>query len=152
MRLSNNTVEIFISCISLIEMKMRRRFGKTLEDKANELAAEISYPQWDTSIPAILRREIALTVEQLEQLKFLRQDQHRRLLRLECDINTEIMQHRQGIPWYTPAYFSDEQKLKQRLFELEKEQRNLTVRLHDKKQTLEDRLLGLINKHEQLDI
>lgn len=131
---------------------MRRRFGKTLEDKANELATETGVPQWDTSIPAMLRREIALTVEQLDQLKFLRQDQHRRLLRLECDINTEIMQHRQGIPWYTTAYFSDEQKLKQRLFELEKEQRNLTVRLHDKKQTLEDRLLGLINKHEQLDL
>ena len=92
MRLSNNTVEIFISCISLTEMKMRRRFGKTLEDKANELAAEIGSPQWDTSIPAILRREIALTVEQLDQLKFLRQDQQRRLLRLKCNINTEIMQ------------------------------------------------------------
>lgn len=133
-------------------MKMRRRFGKTLEDKANELAAETVLTPWDTSIPAMLRREIALTVEQLEQIKFLTQDQHRRLLRLECDINTEILQNQQGIPWYVRPHFPEEQKLKQRLFELDKERRNLSVRLHDKKQTLEDRLLSLINKHEQLEL
>lgn len=131
---------------------MRPRFGKTLEDKANELAAERGITLWDTSIPAILRREIALTVEQMEQLKFLQQEQFRRLLQLECNINTEIMQHRQGIPWYTQAHFPEEQKLKQRLFEIEKERRNMAVRLHEKKHTLEDRLLSLINKHEQLDI
>ena len=150
----SNTVEIFISCGSLVEMKMRRRFGKTLEDKANELAAERGIRQWDTSIPAILRREITLTVEQLEQLKFLQRDQLRRLLQLECNINTEIMQYRQGIgiPWYMPVNIPDEQKLKQRLFDIEKEQRNLVIRHHDKKQPLEDRLLNLINKHEQLDI
>jgi hypothetical protein len=131
---------------------MRRRFGKTLEDKANQLASERGVLQWETSIPAILRREIALTVEQLGQLRFLRQDQYRQLLRMECDINTEIMQHRQVIPRHAPPHFPEEQKLKQRLFDIEKEQRNLTIRHHDKKQTLEDRLLNLINKHEQLDI
>ena len=152
MHLLNNTVEIFISLDSLQQMKMRRRFRKTLEDKANELAVECGMMQWDTSIPSMLRREIALTVDQLEQIKFLTKDQMHRLLRQECEINTEMKQSRQGIPWYTSAHFPEEQKLQQRLFDIEKERRKLDIQYHDKRTTLEDRLLSLINKHEQIDI
>ena len=148
----NNTVEIFISLDSLQQMKMRRRFRKTLEDKANELAVECGMMQWDTSIPSMLRREIALTVDQMEQIKFLTKDQMRRLLRQECDINTDMKQYRQSIPWYTSARFPEEQTLQQRLFDIEKERRKLSTQYHDKRKTLEDRLLDLINKHEQIDI
>jgi len=130
---------------------MRRSFKKTLEDKANELADQQNLPQWDTSLTAMLRREIALTMGQLDQLKFLKQDQHLRLLRLECDINTQIKRHRQQMPWYVPHHLPQEQKLRQQLLDIGKEKRNLTVRLHDKKHTLEDRLLELINKHEHID-
>lgn len=131
---------------------MRRRFRKTLEDRANELAAENSIIQWDTSIPSILRREIALTVEQLEQIKFLTKDQMKRLLQQECDINTQMKESRLGIPRYTTFRFPEEQKLQQRLFDIEKERRKLSTQYHDKRKTLEDRLLELVNKHEQLDI
>lgn len=131
---------------------MRRRFIKSLEDRAKELAADISRTRWDTSIPSMLRREIALTVEQMEQLKFLTRNQMRGLLRQECDIHTEIMQHKQGIPWYTQAHFPDEQAWQQRLFEIEKERRKLITQYHDKLKSLEDHLLSLINKHEQLDL
>ena len=131
---------------------MRRRFRKTLEDKANELAAERGVTKWDTSIPSMLQREIALAVDQLEQIKYLTKDQMRRLLRQECNINTEMKQHRQGIPWYTQVNFPEEQKLQQRLFDIEKERRQLTTQYHDKRKTLEDRLLDLINKHQQVDI
>jgi hypothetical protein len=152
MQFSSNTVEIFISLDSLQQMKMRRRFRNTLEEKANELAAERGMMQWNTSIPSMLRREIALTVDQLEQIKFLTKDQMRHLLRQECDINTSMKQFRQGIPWYTASRFPEEQKLKQRLFDIEKERRKLDIQYHDKRTTLEDRLLSLINKHEQIDI
>lgn len=131
---------------------MRRRFRKTLEDKANELAAEKDIIKWDTSIPSLLRREIAMTVEQLEQIKFLTTDQMRRLLQQECDINTQMKEHRLGIPWYTASRFPEEQKLRQRLFDIEKDRRKLSTQHHDKRKTLEDRLLDLINKHEQLDL
>lgn len=131
---------------------MKRRFRKTLEDKANELAMKSSKAQWDTSIPSMLRREIALTVDQIEQIKFLTKDQMRRLLKQECDINTEMKYYRQGIPWYTTSRFPEEQKLQQRLFDIEKERRNLTTKYLEKRKTLEDRLLDLVNKHEQLDI
>ncbi len=131
---------------------MRRRFGKSLEDRANELAAEGSVYKWDTNISSIVRREIVLTAEQLEQIKFLTKDQMRRLLRQECDINTAIKSYQQSIPWYTSSHFPEEQELRKRLFDIEKERRKLTTQYHDKRRTLEDRLLWLINKHEQLDI
>ena len=131
---------------------MRHRFRKTLEDKAKELAAERGLAWPDRSIPSMLRREIALTVEQLEQIKFFTKDQMRRLLRQECDINTEIKQSRQGIPWYTLPRFADEQPFRQRLFDIEKERRKLSTQYHEKRKTLEDRLLDLVNKHEQIDL
>ncbi len=148
----SNTVEIFITCMSLQVIKMRRRFGKTLEDKADQLAAEANIRKPDTSIPGMLRREIALTVDQIKRLRERQDEQFRRLLRLECYVNTDLMQLQQRIPRYAPYHFPEKEKFKQRLFDIEKERRSLSLRIEEKTQGLEDRLLNLINKHEQLDI
>lgn len=99
----------------------------------------------------MLRREIALTVEQMRRLKDGHDRQFRRLLKLECYVDTELLQldrqHRyEGMPG-----LSDD-RLKQRLFEIEKQRRDLSLRLEEKTQTLETKLLELINKHRQLDI
>jgi len=128
------------------------RFGKTLEDKACQLAGDVKSRYWDTSIPATLRREIALTVDQINRQRELHEKQLRRLLRIECYVGTDLMQLQLRIPQYTPHHFPEEEKLKKRLFEIDKERRNLTLRLEDKHQSLQDRLLNLLNKHEQLDI
>jgi hypothetical protein len=128
------------------------KFGKTLEDKANQLAEEVNSRHWDTSIPATIRREIALTVDQLNRQRELHDKQLRRLLRIECYVDTDLMQLQQRIPRYTQHHFPEKEKLKQRLLEIEKERRKLTLRLDDKHQSLQDRLLNLLNKHEQLDI
>jgi hypothetical protein len=148
----SNTVEIFITCMSLQIIKMRRRFGKTLEDKADQLAAEANIRKPDTSIPGMLRREIALTVDQIKRLRERQDEQFHRLLRLECYVDTDLMQLQQRIPRYAPYHFPEKEKFKQRLFDIEKERRSLSLRVEEKTQGLEDRLLNLINKHEQLDI
>jgi hypothetical protein len=62
------------------------------------------------------------------------------------------MQLERRIPRYTPHHFPEKEKLKKRLFEIEKERMNLMLHLEDKKQTLEDKLLSQVNKHQQLDI
>ena len=128
------------------------KFKKTLEEKANQLAAYPLKSQWENSIPGIIRREIALTVDQIKRLREQHDEQFRRLLRIECYVDTELMQMEQRQPRYTPYHFPEKDKLKQRLFEIEKERRNLSLRLEDKTQSLEERLLSLINKHQQLDI
>jgi hypothetical protein len=148
----SDTVQTFLIQPSLLSMKMRRRIAKNLEDKANELAARHRNTRWDNSIPGMIGREIALTLDQLEQVKFLSRDQARRLLQQECAINTEIKEFHQSIPWYTSGRFPEEQKLKQRLFDIEKERRMLDQQYHEKRRNLEDRLLSLLNKHQQLDI
>lgn len=131
---------------------MRRSFGKTLEDKANELTAERKLPLWDNSIPGMVRREIALTVDQIKRLRDRHDEQFRKLLKIECYVDTDLIQLEQRQPRYVPYHFPEKEKLKQRLFDIEKERRTLSLRLEEKTQSLEDRLLSLINKHEQLDI
>jgi hypothetical protein len=46
----------------------------------------------------------------------------------------------------------EREKLKQRLFDIEKDRRNLSLKLEDKTQNLETKLLDLINKIQQLDM
>ena len=128
------------------------KFAKTLEEKAEHLASVPKREQWDKSIPSIVRREIALTVDQIRRLKERHDEQFRRLLRLECYLDTDLMQLEQRQPRYIPYHFPEKEKLKQRLFEIEKERRNLSLRLEEKTQGLEDKLLALVNRHEQLDI
>ena len=128
------------------------RFKKTLEEKANQLAAYPQKSQWENSIPGMIRREIALTVDQIKRLRERHDEQFHRLLRIECYVDTELIQMEQRQPRYAPYHFPEKDKLTQRLFDIEKERRNLSLRLEEKTQSLEDRLLSLINKHEQLDI
>jgi hypothetical protein len=131
---------------------MTKKFAKTLEEKANQLAAYPLKQQWDDSISSMIRREITLTVEQIQRLRERHDEQFNRLLRVECYVDTELMQMEQRQPRYVPYHFPEKEKLKQRLFDIEKERRNLSIRLEDKTQSLEERLLSLINKHQQIDI
>lgn len=128
------------------------KFNKTLEQKANDIAAYPKKQLWDTSVPGMIRREIALTIDQIKRLKDRHEDQFHRLLKLECYVDTDLMQLQQRIPKYAPYHFPEKEKLKQRLFEIEKERRNLSLRLEEKTQGLEEKLLSLINKHDQLHI
>lgn len=128
------------------------KFKKTLEEKAELLASVPMREQWDKTIPSIVRREIALTVDQLKRLKEHHEEQFRRLLRIECYVDTDLIQLEQRIPRYTPYHFPEKEKFKQRLFEIEKERQNLSLRLQEKTRGLEDKLLALVNKCELLDI
>ena len=126
------------------------KFTKSLEEKAEHLASVPKQEQWDKSIPSIVRRKIALTVDQIKRLKEKHEEQFRHLLRIECYVGTDLMQLQQRIPRYAPYHFPEKEKLKQRLFEIEKERRNLSLRLEEKTQGLEERLLGLVNRCEVL--
>ena len=125
-------------------------FAKDLEDRARRLAGGEKGGEWDRSIPAMLQREISLTLDQIKRLRERHEDQSRRLLKIECYIDTELMQMNQRIPRYAPYHFPEKEKLRQRLFDIEKERRNLALRLQEKTQSLEDRLLSLLNKHQHL--
>jgi len=126
------------------------KFRKSLEEIANQLAGSSQIKLWDHSIPSTVRREISLTVEQIKRLKDQHNRQFRKLLRIECEIDTDIMQFKQE-PWQPPYHPPEREKMKQRLFDIEKERRNLSLKLEEKTRGLEDRLLQLLNRHHQLD-
>ncbi len=130
---------------------MMSKFRKSLEDKADHLSAIANDENWGSSIAAMIRREITLTTDQIKRLKNRHDDQLKRLLRLECYVCTDLKQMQNRQPRYLPYHFPEKEKLKQRLFDIEKERRNLSLRLEEKTQNLEERLLSLINKHQQLD-
>jgi hypothetical protein len=127
------------------------KFKKTLEEKAEDIAAYPKKELWENSVPGMIRREIALTVDQIKRLKERHDEQFRRLLRVECYVDTELIQMEARQPRYAPYHFPEKEKLKQRLFDIEKERRSLSLRLEEKTQSIEDRLLSLINKHQQLE-
>ncbi len=128
------------------------KFTKSLEEKAEFLASVPKREQWDKSIPSIVRREIALTVDQIKRLKEKHEEQFLRLLRIECYVDTDLMRLEERIPRYAPYHFPEKEKFKQRLFEIEKERRNLSLKLEEKTRGLEDRLLALVNRCELLDV
>lgn len=128
------------------------KFTKSLEEKAEFLASVPRREQWEKSIPSIVRREIALTVDQIKRLKEKHEEQFLRLLRIECYVDTDLMQLEERIPRYAPYHFPEKEKFKQRLFEIEKERRNMSLRLEEKMQGLEDKLLSLVNRCELLDV
>ena len=126
------------------------KFTKSLEEKAEFLASVPKREQWDKSIPSIVRREIALTVDQIKRLNEKHEEQFLRLLRIECYVDTDLMRLEERIPRYAPYHFPEKEKFKQRLFEIEKERRNLSLKLEEKTQFLETKLMGLINRHGHL--
>ena len=128
------------------------KFAKSLEEKAEFLASVPKREQWDKSIPSIVRREIALTVDQIKRLKEKHEEQFLCLLRIECYVDTDLMQLEERIPRYAPYHFPEKEKFKQRLFEIEKERRNLSLRLEEKTQGLKDKLLSLVNRCELVDV
>ena len=127
-------------------------FSKSLEEKAEFLASVPKRELWDKSISSIVRREIALTVDQINRLKKKHEEQFRRLLRIECYVDTDLMQLEQRIPRYVPYHFPEREKFKQRLFEIEKERRELSLKLEKETRGLEDKLLSLVNRCELMDV
>ena len=142
----------YLSTKKLVLFTKMARMTKFLGIKAHQLEKSLDRDSWDISIPSTIKREIALTAEQINNFQKLHKDQMSKLLQAECDTNTELMQMEERTPRHSRYRIPERDKLQQRLFNIEKERRNLTLRLHDKKQSFEDRLLSQINKHEQLDI
>lgn len=93
-----------------------------------------------------------MTVDQIKRLKEKHEEQFLRLLRIECYVDTDLLQLEERIPRYAPYHFPEKEKFKQRLFEIEKERRNLSLKLEKESRGLEEKLLSLVNKSELLDV
>lgn len=123
-----------------------------MEDKARELLADKRSKPYDSSIISLIEQEIALTLEQIDRLRSLHQNQLYSLSQANCYINTELMQMEARTPRYSPYRFPERDKLQHRLFAVESERRRESVFYEGQIQGLQRRLLSLMQKHRQLDI
>lgn len=93
-----------------------------------------------------LQREISLVYNQLRRTKKLHEEQLLRLLRIECYVESELKEIELRLPPYSSNRYPELEKLQRRLFEIERDRRAVKLRLEDKVQELEDRMMSLSNK------
>ncbi len=121
----------------------------SLEAQARTLTSRLSDAQ-ESPVISSLRREIGLTLEHVENAKHLFSEQMRSLVRVECYVDTELMQMEQRSPRYSPDRFPEREKLQRRLHQVGGERRKLVTAHEERVQRLHDRLLDLVNKHAQV--
>jgi len=93
---------------------------------------------------------MALTLDQLDRTRSLHERIRKHLLRVECYIDTEILQISPREPVYIDERWHDRQMLKRKLMLLDQERRRLAVAEEEKLQELHNRLLSLWTKYRQL--
>lgn len=127
-----------------------RPFTASLEARARELVAQSDGRDPD-ALTSPLAKEVALLLDHLDRLRALEERLTRSLLRVECYVDTELMQMESRTPKYSPYRFPEREKLQRRLGELERERRQLAESQEKERQRLHDRLLDAVKKHEALD-
>lgn len=101
-------------------------------------------------ITSSIEREIALVLGHIDRASTLQKDLEHRLLQSECYIGSELLQMEARTPRYSPYRFPERDKLQRSLLNIEQERRRLIVQREKPLQELHDRLLSLLNKHQQL--
>ena len=126
-------------------------FAHSLEERAGETIRQRVPGSWDSGDPSLMIvREIALTLDHLDKVRKLHEHLARGLLRLECYIDTEIIQREPRPPVYEDPRLRERDMLRGRLLQIEQERRRLAIIRDEKLQALHDRLLTLMNKHVYL--
>jgi hypothetical protein len=125
-------------------------FPESLEEKAENIIKDFDFQDWDNSIPAVLKREIALTLDQIKQLRKFHKTQILRLGNTECEIGTEMIQTEDRTPKYSPYKYPEREKFQRQLLGVKSERVRQDVFYQDRLQNLHRILLGLIHKYEQI--
>ena len=134
----------------LLENDRKGSFTERLEKKAREALGAQRKWNGDWSPSWLLKDEIALTLDQIEGLRFRGRRVELGLLEEECGIGTELMQMEQRTPRYSPFRFPERERMQRRLGDLAKETRRLKTVQAEKLDVLHEKLLGLVGKAKQL--
>ena len=119
-------------------------------EQARRIASTYRSADRSDPITSSIEREIALVLGHIDRASTLKEDLEHRLLQSECYIGSELLQMEARTPRYSPYRFPERDKLQRRLLSVEQERRRLIVQHEKPLQELHDRLLSLLNKHQQL--
>lgn len=136
--------------IRIIEKKRERTFTERLEEKAGRIVSTPAKAPTD-SVEASVRSEIALTLSQINSVRNLHEKLRRNLLRLECYIDTEIMQRTSRLPAFVEHRIAERDMLRARLLTIEAERRKLAAAEEKELRELHGRLLALIQRRSHID-
>jgi len=125
-------------------------FGISLEERARILAGDLKPKGLETSITSSLEREIALVLDQIDETRVLHEGLRRKLIRVECEIGTDLMHLYPRPTQYVDEHWGERNSLNTRLQRIDEEKRRLAIEESEKLNTLHDRLLSLLNKLEHL--
>jgi len=114
--------------------------GESLEERAR--LATRDRELWAATPGASVARELALTLDQISQVRELRRQLERSLLQAECDVDTELLQSQRP---------GDKARLHGRLAAIDTERRRLALATQEQLLNLHQRLLALLNKVGYLD-
>ena len=128
----------------------KRSFSVEIESRARQIVRNRDDPGEIRGGLVVLEQEIALTLEHIERAEELRKKVDGSLLQQECYIDTDLMQMEQRTPAYSRFRFPEREKLQRRLGWLERERRDRATTHVERLNTLRDRLLTLITKHDVL--
>ena len=128
----------------------RPTFAERLESNARRIVKDHWRDRSSSVATSTLERELALTVSQIDGVRRMHRQLRRDLGRIECYIDTEIIQREPRDPVYTDPRLPERDMLRARLLKIEHERRRLTLIENDKLRELQDRLLSLISKHRNI--
>lgn len=127
-------------------------FAEQIEQRAREAVSARHDRDGRWSPSWLLKDEIALTLDQIEGLRFRGRRVELGLLEEECGIGTELMQMEQRTPRYSPYRFPEREKLQRRRGQLSQERRRFRISEAEKLDGLHEKLLGLVGKEGMLRI
>ncbi len=130
--------------------KPKPSFSQRLEEQARALVDRSNREASRTAPTTGMEREIALTLDHLNRVRKLHDDERHRLRQLECTVNTDRLQIEPRGPVYVDRHTIHRQILKSRLFKIDDERRHLNLHESKEVQGLQDRLLQLLNTHALL--
>ncbi len=125
-------------------------FTKNLEALAQPIRDRVATGERKHPIVSALEQDIALVADHIHELRMLNHTLLRSLLRVECYIDTEIMQREPREPVYVDERLAERDRLRNKLQKLEEERRRHAVTYREKMQELHDRLLSLLQRHAHL--
>ena len=133
------------------EEDQQQSFTDVLERRALKVVEDTQRGKWDDASPvAILERDIALAMAQIEGLRDQQQRLRQTLREAECYIDTELMQMELRTPRYSPYRYPEREKLQRRLQQIQRDEMHFAVRESAELRELHGRLLYLINEHGHL--
>lgn len=125
-------------------------FAQQVESRARQLTKRLNQNREQDPTLDTLTHEVALTVDQIDGLRRSHEKVRRNLLRQECYLETEITQREPRPPVYEDPRLPERDRLRDRLRAVEKERRRLLLSEEEALRPLHDRLLSLLNRHDQL--